>query len=240
MKGHCEGELERSVPKRFDCLKDISKIRIKEEDKEKVQPVPKKTREEEPEEHLFSRAMQDVRPVRGRGRQVPKRRTVPRVPPVSDQGAEMRTLKDIVDGTIEFEVEYTDEYVQAHVQGYNTRLFQKLKRGKLSIEGHLDLHGLNAVQAQTALLDFMQRAYMAEKRCVLVVTGRGLNSPAGMPVLKQEIQRWLTQEPFRRVVLAFCTSQPKDGGTGALYVLLRKSKKTRGKVIWNKWPMDLD
>ena len=66
---------------------------------------------------------------------------------------------------------------------------------------------------------------------------RGANSPGGVPVLKEELKSWLTRDPLKRVVLAFTTAQPRHGGAGALYVLLRKFKKTKGKVRFEKdWP----
>jgi DNA-nicking Smr family endonuclease len=84
----------------------------------------------------------------------------------------------------------------------------------------------------------MREQYSQNKRCVLLIPGRGLNSPLGIGVLKREVQHWLTREPLKRVVLAFCTALPRHGGTGALYVLLRKYKKTRGKVIWDRYLKD--
>ena len=62
-------------------------------------------------------------------------------------------------------------------------------------------------------------------RCVIVVPGRGRNSPDGIGILREKLKLWFTQEPFKRVVLAFCTARPHDGGPGSLYVLLRKYKK---------------
>ena len=120
------------------------------------------------------------------------------------------------------------------MRGLDSKIFQQLKAGSLSVEGHLDLHGQNAAQALDALLFFMRESYLAGKRVVLVIPGRGKNSPGGLGILRTEIQNWLTREPLRRIVLAFCTAQPRDGGTGALYVLLRKIRKSVGKVAWDK------
>ena len=74
---------------------------------------------------------------------------------------------------------------------------------------------------------------------MLVVPGRGRNSPDGQGVLRGKLQTWLTQEPFKRVVLAFCTAQPHDGGPGSVYVLLRKYRK-KGRVYWERLPADAD
>ena len=124
--------------------------------------------------------------------------------------------------------------MHGYVRGLDSKIFQQLKAGRLSAEGHLDLHGQNADQALDSLLFFMRESYLAGRRMVLVIPGRGKNSPRGLGILRQELQTWLTREPLRRIVLAFCTAQPKDGGTGAIYVLLRKMKKQQGKVAWDK------
>lgn len=58
-------------------------------------------------------------------------------------------------------------------------------------------------------------------------------------MLRGKLQTWLTQEPFKRVVLAFCTAQPHDGGPGSVYVLLRKYRK-KGRVYWERLPADAD
>ena len=57
---------------------------------------------------------------------------------------------------------------------------------------------------------------------MLVVTGRGLNSTDQVPVLKEGVQQWLTRGRVSKQVLGFCTAKPKDGGAGAIYVLLRR------------------
>ena len=97
-----------------------------------------------------------------------------------------------------------------------------------------------ATEAYAALTTFIKMSYNKGKRTVLLIPGRGKNSPEGYSVLRDSLERWLTRNPFKRVVLAFCTAQPKDGGAGALYVLLRKYKKSRGKIQWDRTPSDPD
>jgi len=135
---------------------------------------------------------------------------------------------------VDFELELSEEYMHGFVRGLDSKIFQQLKAGRLSAEGHLDMHGQNADQALDSLLFFMRESYLSGRRMVLVITGRGKNSPHGLGILRQELQTWLTREPLRRIVLAFCTAQPRDGGTGAVYILLRKMKKNQGKVAWDK------
>uniref|UniRef100_B8DNF6 Smr protein/MutS2 n=1 Tax=Nitratidesulfovibrio vulgaris (strain DSM 19637 / Miyazaki F) TaxID=883 RepID=B8DNF6_NITV9 len=188
------------------------------------------------EDNLFTKAMSGVRTLAGKGREVPPE-TAPREAAAPAVG---HPLQDFMDGTVEFALEFTDEYLEGHVVGLDALTVGKLRAGQYSPEGHLDLHGMNALQAYEAMIGFMRAAYHKGMRTVLVIPGRGKNSPDGMGVLREKVQAWLTHDPFKRVVLAFCTAQPTHGGAGALYVLLRKYKKSRGKIQWDRTPTDAD
>ena len=187
------------------------------------------------EDATFLSAMQGVTPMKGTGRQI---QPAPPPPPIMEEedgdDSDSRLMRQAMQGPIEFELELSEEYMHGFVRGLDSKIFQQLKAGRLSAEGHLDLHGQNADQAYDSLLFFMRESYLAGKRAVIVVPGRGRNSPNGLSILRQEIQSWLTREPLRRIVLAFCTAQPRDGGAGALYVLLRKIRKSVGKVAWDR------
>ncbi|MDQ7835603.1 MAG: Smr/MutS family protein [Humidesulfovibrio sp.] len=184
---------------------------------------------------MFFRAMQGIAPLAGSGRQIQPPPPPPAaVEPEDGDDSDAKLMRLAAQGAIEFDLELSDEYMRGFVRGLDSKIFQQLKAGSLSVEGHLDLHGQNADQAHDALLFFMRESYLAGKRVVLVIPGRGKNSPGGLSILRAEIQSWLTREPLRRIVLAFCTAQPRDGGTGALYVLLRKIRKSVGKVAWDK------
>lgn len=190
--------------------------------------------EEAVDDSLFFQAMQGVEQISGAGRQIQ-----PPPPPMPEPGdedgdPEAKLMRQAMLGSVEFELELCEEYMHGYVRGLDSKIFQQLKAGRLSSEGHLDLHGQNADQARDSLLFFMRESYLAGRRMVVVIPGRGKNSPRGLSVLRQELQTWLTREPLRRIVLAFCTAQPKDGGAGALYVLLRKMRKNQGKVAWDK------
>jgi DNA-nicking Smr family endonuclease len=77
-------------------------------------------------------------------------------------------------------------------------------------------------EAEAAVRDFLAKSHRLGLRCVLIVHGRGLNSPESFPVLKEGLPIWLGRGTAKRIVLAFATARPYDGGTGAVYVLLRK------------------
>lgn len=142
-------------------------------------------------------------------------------------------LHNLVQGNVEFELSYSEEFIHGFIYGLDRRILEKLKAGQFSVEAHLDLHGLNTTQAKDACHAFMRDQYNQGRRCLLLIPGRGRNSPGGQALIREELPLWLTREPLRRVVLAFCTALPRHGGAGALYVLLRKFKKGIGKVRWD-------
>jgi DNA-nicking Smr family endonuclease len=96
-----------------------------------------------------------------------------------------------------------------------------LKRGKHKIEARLDLHGMTQQEAHHALARFIRAARSEGKRCVLVITGRG---SVGGGVLRAAVPRWFEEPEFRPHLLAISTAQPRDGGAGALYVMLRRTR----------------
>jgi DNA-nicking Smr family endonuclease len=98
---------------------------------------------------------------------------------------------------------------------------ERLKRGQHPVEARLDLHGMTQDEAHRALAAFIRGARAGGKRCVLVITGRGR---AGGGVLKSAVPRWLDEPEFRPHLLAIATAQPRDGGAGALYVMLRRTR----------------
>ncbi len=221
----------------FKALKGL-KVKKKQKVKAaKPAPAPEPEKEPENEEDMFARAMLGVKTVDGRkgGRDLaPAAKPKKHVPADPDEEARAQ-LFDLVNGRVEFELEHTTEYAQGFVRGLDSKIFRRLKAGRLSPEAHLDLHGLNADQAKAATLHFLRENYLKSRRCLLLIPGRGVNSPGGYPVLKKELETWLTRDPLRRIVLAFCTALPKHGGAGAMYVLLRKNKKTKGKIRWESF-----
>jgi DNA-nicking Smr family endonuclease len=100
---------------------------------------------------------------------------------------------------------------------------ERLKRGLHPIEARLDLHGKTQAEAHHALAAFIHSSSEAGRRCVLVITGRGLG-PSGPGVLKSAVPRWLEEAGLRRKILAVAPAQPRDGGAGALYLLLRRHR----------------
>ncbi len=105
--------------------------------------------------------------------------------------------------------------------GLDRRTQINLRRGKVGIEARIDLHGMTQEQAHRALSDFLADSQAAGRRAVLVITGKGAG---GTGILRDAVPKWLNEGANRKRVRAFSHAQPKDGGEGALYVLLKKLK----------------
>lgn len=105
--------------------------------------------------------------------------------------------------------------------GIDRRSWQRLRRGRLTIDGRLDLHGLTQSEAHAALARFVAQKQRAGARCVLLITGRGARSGG---VLRTMTPRWLEEPPNRERVLAYSPARVQHGGDGALYVLLRRPR----------------
>jgi DNA-nicking Smr family endonuclease len=161
-----------------------------------------------------------------RGRVEKRRKAAPRAP---DASADLRALADLhefVNGSGAFTIQYTDEYMEGVALGVDRSLAQGLHRGNYAVQGHLDLHGYTVDEAKGMVDRFVMQAYSSGRRCIRLVHGRGRNSRDNRPVLKEQVQLWLSQGRLSRFVLAFATAPAVDGGAGAVYVLLRRAPAT--------------
>ncbi|PWK63427.1 Smr/MutS family protein [Aminobacter sp. AP02] len=110
------------------------------------------------------------------------------------------------------------QYV-AHSLDEPTR--DKLSKGRLPIEGRVDLHGMTQDEAYSLLLHFLARAHAGGVRYVLVITGKG-NSKGGDGVLRRMVPAWLNTAPFRMLVSSHDHAARHHGGSGAIYIRLRR------------------
>ncbi|MDW3205508.1 MAG: Smr/MutS family protein [Alphaproteobacteria bacterium] len=102
--------------------------------------------------------------------------------------------------------------------GVDRRTAERLKKGRMEIEGRLDLHGMSREAAHRATQGFVTGSRLSGKRCILIVTGKGKG------ILQSELPRWLNLSPIREQILSFSHARPQDGGSGAVYVLLKRDR----------------
>lgn len=198
-----------------------------------VKVEKKEKTETELEKSTFLWAMADAKPLKKGGRAViPSRKQKRTI-------TEEKKFGLLLEDSLEFSLLNGDEYIEGAVNGLDSSIMERLRMGEFGPEAHLDMHGLNSLQAFEAMRDFIKNSWFKGMRTVLLVPGRGLNSPHGRGILRQKIREWLPHDPFKRVVLAFCTAQPRDGGPGSIYVLLRQNRK-KGRIRWETLPPDPD
>jgi DNA-nicking Smr family endonuclease len=188
-------------------------------------PAPAAVELAEDDETILRRALDGVRPIAGaRAARVPVEPQTSRT--ITSEDAEViARLSDLVSGQAPFDITESDEYTEGCRVGLDPRLLTQLRRGEFAIQAHLDLHRMTREAAKDALEAFTADSVRRGRRSVLIVHGRGLNSPAGRPVLKHECSKWLSHGRIGGHVLAFTSARPADGGTGAMYVLLRLEKR---------------
>jgi DNA-nicking Smr family endonuclease len=180
---------------------------------------------EETEEDLFQRAMKNVVPLKGNRNKI-LRSPVSKEKPhdeSSDQSAKARDyLSHLVKEPAAWDISFSDEYMEGAVSGVGPKIMRRLRRGEFSIQDYVDLHGLTKKEAESVVNNFIIKCYQKDLRCVLIVHGRGLGSADHQPAIKTELPVWFRRGALKRIILAFATARPYDGGAGAVYVLLRK------------------
>lgn len=112
----------------------------------------------------------------------------------------------------------SDETLFFSRPGLQQRQLQRLRRGQLPIGDELDMHGMTTAVARNAISDFITHCRDRHIRCIRIIHGKGYGSRGDAPVLKNRLNSWLRQH---HDVLAFSSTPRQDGGTGAVYVLLR-------------------
>jgi DNA-nicking Smr family endonuclease len=174
------------------------------------------------ESELWRTAMRDAKPLK-RQRPAAKKAAVP--PPAPAESPPPAPSKRLPPPPPAPPLPSPPELEPGRFAGVDKRLADRLRRGQLPIEGMLDLHGLTQEEAHRQLDAFLALSANAGRRCVLVITGKGAwRSESG--ILKEMAPRWLNEAPNRGRVLAIANAQPRHGGSGALYVLLKRRRES--------------
>ncbi len=168
---------------------------------------------------LFRRLMGDAKPLRQTSTAPQHRRKVSARARFARQD-EKDALQESLEADIDASETGAGESLRFHRPAVGKRTMRKLARGNFSVQDEIDLHGMTVPEAKNALHDFIGDCELRGYTCVRIVHGKGLGSGDRGAILKGKVNKWLRHW---NEVLAFVSARQVDGGTGAVYVLLRKS-----------------
>ncbi|MFN4328186.1 MAG: Smr/MutS family protein [Limnobacter sp.] len=208
---------------RLGSLEDLANFgkalkdqRLEEERQARLRAEAEKKRLEEAQ--IFQRHVQDVKPLPQANR---ASLDSPKPPPIARQREldDERVLEESISDHMDVErFLETDDKLSYRRSGIGLDALKRLRSGKWVIKSQIDLHGLRTDEARTAVAEFLRDSVKQDHRCVRIIHGKGLGSVGKEPVLKDKVKRWLVQKDE---VLAFCQAPPRDGGAGALLVILK-------------------
>lgn len=144
-----------------------------------------------------------------------KPKPIPRQAKLDDQAV----MHELQYGEVDAEDINGDEHLSYAHEGLQKSVMRKLRRGNFAVQAELDLHGFTVAEARLEASLFLLACGIEGLRCVRIVHGKSGHVSGQPPRLKNMLARWL---PARSQVLALCSARPEDGGTGAIYVLLKK------------------
>lgn len=175
----------------------------------------------EEDTELFRRAMSDAKPLKSEKRAAPPdRKPKPGRRKSRDELSQgSKPVFQTTAGPESLQVDDADDSMRFSRPSVGRRTMRKLARGGYRVEAEMDLHGMTVAEAEPRLAEFIGHCAAGGKECVRIVHGKGLGSGTRGPVLKRSVNRWLRG---RDTVLAFVPSRQVDGGSGAVYVLLRR------------------
>ena len=230
-----------------DLSEQVKRGKKSTEPKKPVATKPKRSprpqpQVEDPDEMLtFERLMSGVTPLDAEGaRRVPKSETevesglakFARTHGAKQQEADQEALARLhalVEEGSRFEVQDDGRRIEGRRRGVDGGQVRRMRHGELPVDATIDLHGMRVDEAKEAVGAFVRDRRAKGDRVVVIVHGRGLNSPARQPVLRGEVAAWLSDGPTAKHVSAFLTAPPEHGGEGAMSVLLaHASEKHRG------------
>lgn len=167
---------------------------------------------------LFLKEMENVQPLKQDRVKPEPRKTASRAR--LTEASERAVMEELGNDRLDWSTAETGEELIYLAPGLQKKILRKLRRGHYSVGGELDLHHMNLEAARLSLQSFISQARARRITCVRIIHGKGLRSKSEGPVLKR-----LTDSLLRRHsdVLAFASAPPHDGGTGAVYVLLKST-----------------
>ena len=169
---------------------------------------------------FFRNEVSDVRPLVSEKRvETVKNQPSPR-PQHNQHGHYFEELseQEIMSDPVDLQDAIVEDVLSFARAGIQQKVQKKLRRGEFPIEDELDLHGYTVIEAKIAIQDFISECKRRHIRYMRIIHGKGYRSEQKIPILKTHVAYWL---PQHKDVMAFSSALPNDGGTGALYVILK-------------------
>lgn len=178
------------------------------------------------DDKLFRDELADVQPLQASPKVALNRSPVSALATAARREAAQRELDAERNFLALDNVEMLDPYYPLEFKrsGVQHGVFRKLRQGKYAMDARLDLHRMTAERAREEVFHFIREALVYDLRNILIVPGRGTHNKSQEAVLKSYLNKWL---PEFEEVQAFCSAIPAHGGTGAVYVMLKKSEKRK-------------
>ena len=184
-------------------------------------PKPSNTISED-EKQFFRDEVADVRRLKIEKRvETLKNKPSPKPRPQYEYSESEESVSNTMSDPVDLRDAVVDDVLFFARAGIQQKVQKKLRRGELPIEEELDLHGYTVVEAKTAIQEFLHECKRHKIRYIRIIHGKGYRSEQQIPVLKTHVAYWL---PQLSDVLAFSSARANDGGTGAIYVILKSSK----------------
>jgi DNA-nicking Smr family endonuclease len=140
--------------------------------------------------------------------------------PSSIEEADRAVMQELLDSEFGQNLLERGDKLSYSKPGIQKQTLRKLRRGQYQIEAELDMHGMTVATARTALSKFLGQCMTRSQRCVRIIHGKGIGSKNKKPVIKNKLNNWLRHQDN---VNAFCSARQIDGGTGAIYLLLKRN-----------------
>lgn len=169
---------------------------------------------------LFRDAVGDVKTVRNDRIDLTEQKPKPKTPATPSKKADDRSvMAALLDDLSENDLLETGEHLAYTAEGVQRSVLRRLKSGHYSIQAEIDLHGYTVQEARIELSGFLKIAREKRHLCVRIIHGKGRRHAESLPRLKPAVNQWLQRN---KAVQAFCSARDVDGGTGAVYVLLKR------------------
>ncbi len=183
--------------------------------------LPKEIPVEATDEEIFSEAMNDVEQASWKHTLHPSSEPV-HTADKNPEAEERRLMQEAMDEDAPIPILDHPEYIEGWIGVAGKRYLPNLRNGLYSIQGQIDLHGMNREEAQIAVEEYIARMSRFRSCCIKIIHGRGINSPTDRATLKESLQRFLSTRRMSRYVVAYASAPALDGGVGCVYVLLSR------------------